>query len=117
MNRTYRLVWNEETQSRVPAPEPADVVPGDARTLIGLVPCALALYMVMAWRIGFLMRMGRNCPDLDATLLFEHDEWRAVHILNGKKPPAAPPPDSTTLSVSSRDSGDSSAAKVTASRV
>lgn len=34
------------------------------------------------------MRMGRNCPDLDAALLFELDEWRGAYILNGKKPPA-----------------------------
>jgi len=52
---------------------------------------ALALYMVVAWRIAFLMRMGRNCPDLDAALFFERDEWRGTYILNGKKPPAAPP--------------------------
>lgn len=78
---------------------------------------ALALYMVVAWRIAFLMRMGRNCPDLDAALFFERDEWRAAYILNGKKPPAAPPrPDSTTSSASSRDSVDSSAAKETANR-
>lgn len=52
---------------------------------------ALALYMVVAWRIAFLMRMGRNCPDLDAALFFEPDEWRGAYILNGKKPPAASP--------------------------
>ena len=25
---------------------------------------ALALFMVVAWRVAFLMRKGRNCPDL-----------------------------------------------------
>jgi hypothetical protein len=52
---------------------------------------ALALYMVVAWRIAFLMRMGRTCPDLDASLFFDRDEWRGAYLLNAKKPPAAPP--------------------------
>lgn len=37
------------------------------------------------------MRLGRTCPDLDATLLFERDEWRAAYILNRKKVPNTPP--------------------------
>lgn len=52
---------------------------------------ALALFMVVAWRIARLMRLGRTCPDLDAALLFERDEWQAAYILNQKKVPANPP--------------------------
>lgn len=52
---------------------------------------ALALFMVVAWRIARLMRLGRTCPDLDAGLLFERDEWRAAFILNKKKPPKTSP--------------------------
>ncbi len=51
----------------------------------GRVQTALALYMIMAWRINRLMRLGRNLPDLPADLLFETDEWRAAFILNKKK--------------------------------
>jgi hypothetical protein len=47
---------------------------------------ALAPFMVVAWRVARLMRLGRTCPDLDAELLFERDEWRAAFILNKKKP-------------------------------
>lgn len=32
---------------------------------------ALAAYMVMAWRINRLMRLGRSLPRLAASLLFE----------------------------------------------
>jgi IS4 transposase len=35
---------------------------------------ALALFMVVAWRIARLMRLERTCPDLDAALLFNRDE-------------------------------------------
>lgn len=51
---------------------------------------ALALFMVVAWRIAYLMRIGRTCPDLDATLFFDPDEIRAAYLLNKKKAPAAP---------------------------
>lgn len=52
---------------------------------------ALVLYMVVAWRIARLMRLGRNCPDLDAQLMFEPDEWKAAYILNKKSLPDKPP--------------------------
>ncbi|MEX3527347.1 MAG: IS4 family transposase, partial [Burkholderia sp.] len=43
-------------------------------------------------RIAHLMRLGRTCPDLDAGLLFEPDEWRAAFILNKKPVPDTAPP-------------------------
>lgn len=52
---------------------------------------ALAVFMVVAWRIARLMRLGRTCPDLDAGLLFEPDEWKAAFILNKKTSPDKPP--------------------------
>lgn len=52
---------------------------------------ALALFMVVAWRIARLMRLGRTCPDLDAALLFERDEWKAAYILNHRKLPTKTP--------------------------
>jgi hypothetical protein len=51
---------------------------------------ALALFMVVAWRIAYLTRKGRTCPDLDAALFFDRDEIRAAYLLNKKKAPAAP---------------------------
>ena len=52
---------------------------------------ALALYMVIAWRINRLMRLGRTLPDLPADLLFKPDEWRAAFILNKKPVPKQTP--------------------------
>ncbi len=46
---------------------------------------ALALYMVIAWRINRLMRLSRTLPDMPADVVFEQDEWHAAFILN-KKP-------------------------------
>ena len=52
---------------------------------------ALALYMVIAWRINRLMRLGRALPELPADLLFEPDEWRAAFILDKKPVPKKMP--------------------------
>jgi hypothetical protein len=45
---------------------------------------ALALYIMVAWRIVFLMRLGRTCPELPADLVFDTLEWK-VSFLLGKK--------------------------------
>lgn len=51
---------------------------------------ALALFLVVAWRVTHLMRLGRTCPDLDARLFFDPDETRAVYLLT-KTPRSAQP--------------------------
>ena len=52
---------------------------------------ALALYMVVSWRIARLMRLGRTCPDLPASLMFDPDEIKAAYVLTQKPLPTAPP--------------------------
>ena len=52
---------------------------------------ALAIYLVIAWRINRLMRLGRTVPELPADLVFEPDEWRAAFILNKKPIPKKMP--------------------------
>jgi hypothetical protein len=37
------------------------------------------------------MRLGRTCPELEAELVFDRDEWQAAYILMKKRPPAKPP--------------------------
>jgi Transposase Tn5 dimerisation domain len=51
---------------------------------------ALALFLVVAWRVTYLMRLGRTCPDLDARLFFDPDEIRAAYLLT-KTPRSAQP--------------------------
>lgn len=54
------------------------------RTIDGLRR-AIALYLIVSWRIAMLMRFGRTCPDLLADLFFDPDEWHAAYLLNKKK--------------------------------
>lgn len=51
---------------------------------------AIALYLVVAWRIGWLMRLGRACGQQPAQLAFSQQECQLAYALNGKKPPAQP---------------------------
>jgi len=51
---------------------------------------ALVLYLVVAWRIAYLVRMGRTCPDLEAQLFFDPDEIRGAYLLNKLRTPPNP---------------------------
>lgn len=52
----------------------------------------LALYMIIAWRILWLCRIGRECPELPCDVVFESSEWKAVYkIVQRKDPPKTPP--------------------------
>ena len=52
---------------------------------------ALALYLVVAWRIARLMRLGRTLPDLEAGLLLEPEEWQGAYLLANKPLPKQTP--------------------------
>lgn len=53
---------------------------------------ALALYLVVSWRIAHLVRIGRIHPNLPADLFFGETEWTGAYVLNRKKPPKQTPP-------------------------
>ena len=45
----------------------------------------IALQMVVAWRIHYVTMLGRACPDLPASAVFESWEWKpVVVVLRGK---------------------------------
>jgi len=52
---------------------------------------ALAVYMIVAWRLALLVRLGRTHPELSASELFSEVEWQGAYILAKKKPPSSPP--------------------------
>ena len=53
---------------------------------------AVAVYMIVAWRIQLFCHLGRECPEMDCTVLFEESEWKAVYIVATKKTPPEQPP-------------------------
>jgi len=60
-------------------------------TLARLQNC-VAVYCIIAWRIMYLCRLGRECPDLDCEVVFEPCEWKSVYMaVKRKEPPETPP--------------------------
>jgi hypothetical protein len=60
-------------------------------TLDRLMNC-VAVYSIIAWRIMYLCRLGRECPDLDCEVVFEASEWKSVYAIVKKKDPPSTPP-------------------------
>jgi hypothetical protein len=52
---------------------------------------ALALYVLVAWRVLRLMRLGRLCPELSCEVFFSPDEWQAAYLVARKTLPKQPP--------------------------
>jgi hypothetical protein len=54
---------------------------------------ALALYLIIAWRILHLVTLGRDCPDLPCDVAFSVEEWRAAWLVAKRQSrPETPPP-------------------------
>ena len=53
---------------------------------------ALALYMIVAWRVLYLIMLGRTLPELSCEAVLGPEEWKAVYLVTQrKKPPSQPP--------------------------
>jgi len=53
---------------------------------------ALAFYMIIAWRVLYLVMLGRTVPDLSCEAVFAPEEWQAVCLVTQKKKPPRHPP-------------------------
>ena len=42
---------------------------------------AILLFMIVAWRVMYVMKLGRECPDLPCDVVFEEDEWQSVCVV------------------------------------
>jgi hypothetical protein len=53
----------------------------------------LAIDLVVAWRIFFLAKQGRETPDVPCTVFFEEAEWKALvaYVTQNPLPPSQPP--------------------------
>jgi len=59
---------------------------------------ALALYMIVAWRVQYLVLAGKELGGLSAAAFFDKEEWRAAYVMKNKKlPPKRPPTLKETL--------------------
>jgi len=58
------------------------------------IEACLAVDMVVAWRVFYLTKLGREAPDVPCTVFFEEAEWKAlcVYLSQNPVPPDQPPP-------------------------
>jgi hypothetical protein len=47
----------------------------------GRVRAALALYLIVAWRVLYVQMLARECPDLPCTAVFSAAEWKSVYVV------------------------------------
>lgn len=54
----------------------------------------LALDLVVAWRVMYLAKLGRETPDVPCSVFFAEAEWKALHCHHHRSsiPPETPPP-------------------------
>lgn len=43
-------------------------------------PC-LAMYMVIAWRVMYVLMLGRECPNMSCAEVFSEAEWKSVYVV------------------------------------
>lgn len=57
------------------------------------IEACLAVDLVVAWRIHYLTKLGRDTPDVPCTVYFEESEWKALvaYIKQDPVPPDKPP--------------------------
>lgn len=53
---------------------------------------ALAIYLIIAWRIHTITMMGRAYPDASSERVFEPQEWQTIYTMQYHSPPPDQPP-------------------------
>jgi Transposase Tn5 dimerisation domain/Transposase DNA-binding len=53
---------------------------------------ALAIYLIIAWRIHTMTMMGRAYPEASCEIVFEPREWQTIYMMLYQSPPPAQPP-------------------------
>jgi hypothetical protein len=57
------------------------------------IQSCLAIDMVVAWRVHWLTKQGRETPQLPCDVILTEDEWRVLYAaVRHQPPPATPPP-------------------------
>jgi hypothetical protein len=46
----------------------------------------------VAWRVLYLIRLGRTVPDLSCEVAFSPQEWRAAYLVSKRQTPPSEPP-------------------------
>jgi Transposase Tn5 dimerisation domain len=54
---------------------------------------AIAIYLIVAWRIHTISMLGRAYPEVSCEVVFAPQEWQTIYTMQAHRlPPQAPPP-------------------------
>ena len=53
---------------------------------------AIALYLIVAWRVHTITMQSREWPDINCEVIFSAQEWRTIYLMQQKKKPPKKPP-------------------------
>ena len=53
---------------------------------------AIAIYLIVAWRIHTLSMLGRAYPAVSCEVVFEAHEWQTIYTMQTHRPPPQVPP-------------------------
>jgi hypothetical protein len=56
------------------------------------VQACVAVYLIVAWRVLFVLMLGRQCPQTSCEAVLAEEEWKSVYVLATSKPPPPKPP-------------------------
>jgi len=89
--RWYAVRWNIEVFHRT-LKSGCRIEDRRLNSAAGLQAC-LAIDLVVAWRVMWLSKLGRETPDVPCSVFFEQAEWQALHCHHHRSPnpPETPP--------------------------
>lgn len=58
---------------------------------LGRLQNCLAVYSIVSWKVLYLCRLSRECPDLSCEVVFEPSEWKSVYMAIHRKEPESIP--------------------------
>jgi hypothetical protein len=53
---------------------------------------AVALYMIIAWRLLYIKMLHKKLPEISCDFIFEREEWQVIYFIINKRPPPKTPP-------------------------
>ncbi len=86
---TYLARWGIETFFKV-MKSGCLIEKTQFQSATSLLNC-VALYKIITWRLMYITYLGRMCPELPCTIIFEKDEWQSLYaIVKKSKLPETP---------------------------
>jgi Transposase Tn5 dimerisation domain/Transposase DNA-binding len=52
----------------------------------------LAMYLIVAWRVLYVLKLGRDCPEMSCAAIFSEAEWKSVYVIANQEPAPPTPP-------------------------